>query len=96
VDAVDVNSQLERTRGLSVASILFGLVGGLFYWWVPFGMVLSLAGLVLGIIDCVSARRRSLDYRLAIIGTLLSAATLALDIVIALRGLEIVIFGGPQ
>jgi hypothetical protein len=59
-------------------------------------MVLSLSGMMLGLIDWVRASRRSLDYRLAIVGVVLSIATLALDITIALLGLQLVTFGGPH
>ncbi len=85
---------LGSLRGLSVSSLAFGLIGGILYWWVPFGMVLSLAGLLLGFIDWTLARRRSLDFRLSIVAIVLSLATLSLDIVIAVLGLQTVTFGG--
>jgi hypothetical protein len=81
-------------RSLSIGSIILGLAGGLFYWWVPFGMVLSIAGLVYAFIDWVSARRRSVDFRLAIAGLVISAATLIFDIIIAGLGLQLLTFGG--
>jgi hypothetical protein len=56
-------------------------------------MVLSLTGLVFGFIDCTTARRRSLDYRLSIAAILLSAATLILNAVIAYLGLQLLTFG---
>src|SRR5262249_6478649 len=89
---------LPRRAGMrrifSVASIAFGLLGGVFFWWVPFGTVASITGLVLGSIDGMIARRRSLTYRLAIAGVLVSLATVALDIVIALFGVQTWTFGG--
>jgi hypothetical protein len=91
---MQTKEQLQKLRGLSFSSITLGVVGGLCYWWVPFGMVLSTAGLVLGFIDWVSTRRRSLDHRLSVFGVVISAATLILDIVIALLGLQLVTFGG--
>jgi hypothetical protein len=81
-------------RGLSICSLVFGALGGAFYWWVPLGMVLSLSGLLFGLIDGMMARRRSLDFRMSIVAIVLSAATLALGIVIALLGLQTVTFGG--
>ncbi len=81
-------------RGLSVTALVFGVLGGAFYWWVPMGIVLSLAGLMFGFVDWTAARRRSLDNRLSIVALLLSLATLALDIVIAYRGLQTWTFGG--
>lgn len=59
-------------------------------------MVLSLTGLLLGLADLAMARRRSLNYRLSIVGILLAAATLSLDIVIAYLGLQTFTFGWPS
>lgn len=87
-------TQPPGLRIFSIASILFGILGGVFYWWVPFGIVASLTGLILGLIDTVSARRRSLTYRLSIAGLLLSTATLILDIVIYALGKQTMTFGG--
>jgi hypothetical protein len=56
-------------RGLSVGSLIFGELG--VYWWVLLGMVFGLAGLMFGFVDWTTARRRSLDYRLSIMGVLL-------------------------
>jgi hypothetical protein len=92
------NTATDRTpgtfRGLSVGALIFGALGGVFYWWVPLGMVFSLTGLLLGIVDGILARRRSLDYRLAIVAVLLSIAALTLDIVIAYLGFQTLSFGG--
>jgi hypothetical protein len=92
----DMNASKTPTtlRGLSVGSLLFGALGAVFFWWLPLGMVMSLTGLVFGFIDWTMARRRSLDYRLSIVAILLAAAALALNIVIALLGLQTVTFGG--
>lgn len=62
-----------------------------FFWWVPLGMVMSLSGL--RVIDCVSARRRSLDYGLSIAELLVCAAALALNIAIAVLALQIITVG---
>ena len=83
-----------KLRGLSLAALVFGALGGVFFWWVPLGMVLSLTGLLLSFFDWTNARKRSLDSRLSIVGLLISAATLALDIVIAWFGLQTLTFGG--
>ena len=81
-------------RSLSIVSLLCGLLGGAFYWWVPLGMVVSITGLMFGFVDWTLARRRSLDYRLSVLAMLLAVATLALDIVIAQLGLQTLTFGG--
>lgn len=82
------DSTPKTLRGLSVSSLIFGVLGGGFYWWVPLGMVFGLTGLMFGFVDWTMARRRSLDYRLSIVGVLLSVAALTLDIVIAVLGLQ--------
>lgn len=81
-------------RRLSVTSLIFGALGGAFYWWVPMGIVFSLIGLVFGFIDATIARRRSLDFRLSIVAIFLAAATLTLDVVIAVLNLQTWTFGG--
>jgi hypothetical protein len=85
---------MEHTlRVVGIASIVFALLGAAFYWWVPMGMMLSMTGLTLAFVDWVNARRRSSDFRLSIVGMLLSAAALAACIVIAALGLQTVTFG---
>jgi hypothetical protein len=79
-----------RTRGLGIASVLFGLLGGVFAWWTSLGMVLSLTGLVMGFVGWTMARRMSTGFGLSVVGMLLSLATLILDSVIAARGLELI------
>jgi hypothetical protein len=91
---MDTSKTPESLRILSISSLIFGILGGVFYWWVPLGMVLSLTGLVFSFVDWTMARRRSLDFRLSIIALLVSVASLTLDIVIALLGLQTVTFGG--
>lgn len=90
------NQMMPRTvRAFVVSSLIFGVLGGAFYWWVPMGIVLSLTGLLCGFIDWTVARRRSLNARFSIVAMVLCAATLALDIVVALLGLQTLTFGGP-
>jgi hypothetical protein len=91
---MDVITQPQGLRVFSVASIGFGILGGIFYWWVPLGMIASMAGLLMGFVEVVSARRHSLTYSLSIAGVLVSAATLALNITIAVMGLQTWTLGG--
>jgi hypothetical protein len=81
-----------RTRGFGIGSLVFGLLGGAFYWWTPLGMVLSLTGLMLGLVGWLLARKLSTGFRLSVAGMLLSLATLILNWVIAGLGLEIIKF----
>jgi len=87
-----VNKSVSSLRNFSIGSILFGIAGGALYWWLPLGMVFSLTGLILGFIDAVSARRRSADFRLSIVGMVVSAAALVLCIAIAAYGMQTVTF----
>jgi hypothetical protein len=85
---------LDRTlRGVGIASIVFAILGAAFFWWLPMGIMLSMTGLTLAFVDWVSARRRSADHRVSIVGVLLSVAALTLCIVIAALGLQTVTFG---
>jgi hypothetical protein len=92
-NAMNGDKTTTHLRGVGVSSVIFGILGWIFYWWLPLGMVWSLTGLVLGFVDWTMARRRSLDYRLSIAGILLSLGALALNIVIASLGLQTVTFG---
>ena len=51
---MDTTNQPLSLRALSVISIVAGLLGGGFYWWVPLGMVLSITGMMFGFVDWVS------------------------------------------
>lgn len=81
-------------RGVGVGALMLGVVGAATFWWVPMGLVLSLAGLVVGIADCVMAGRRSLDRRLSFVAIVVSLAALALDATIAGLGWQTWTFGG--
>jgi hypothetical protein len=89
---MNTETQPHWYRSLSYGSILFGILGGAFCWWLPLGMVLSITGLLLGVVDWIDTRRRSLDHRLAVVGLLVSAAALALCIFVAALGLQTVTF----
>ncbi|HZZ78427.1 MAG TPA: hypothetical protein VFE62_07900 [Gemmataceae bacterium] len=90
----DINRTQSDIRWLSYASIGLGILGAVFFWWVPMGIVLSIAGILFGFVDWMAARRRSLDFRFAIAGVILSAAALAFCCVIAALGWQALTFGG--
>jgi Na+/H+ antiporter NhaD/arsenite permease-like protein len=75
-------------RGLGMASLALGFLGLAFVWLVPFGGVLSLAGLLLGLIGWVLSRAGSDSRRWSIAGAALSVVALILDIVVGTGGLE--------
>jgi hypothetical protein len=81
-----------RLQGLALASWVFGVLGGVLYWWVPAGMVLSLAGLILGLFGWLIAPRGARGVGLVLSGLVVSIAALALDLTIAGLGLQTVTF----
>jgi hypothetical protein len=82
----------KSVRVLGIGSVALALLGGALYWWTPMGMVLSLAGLLAGLIGWAYARPGTAGIRLVVAGLLLSAAALTLDYVIAGMGLELIRF----
>ena len=80
-----------RPSGIGICSILLGVFGLAMFWWTPTGMVLSLAGLLLGLIGCVTARRGGWAPSAA--GLILSSAALAVCWIIAASGMELIRFG---
>jgi hypothetical protein len=77
-----------RSTGLCVASIVFGILGLVFYFWRPLGVVLSLAGLVLGLIGSIRPGIRSRLHATSTIGFIVSAIALAIDVFVAVNGLQ--------
>lgn len=79
-----------RTRwysGLGLSSLFLGLFGLAFFWLIPVGIILSLAGLLVGILACIlPAIRRGPGWRFALGGLALSAVALGITIAIALGG----------
>jgi hypothetical protein len=77
-----------RLLGLGAASLALGFLGLFFFWWVPFGVILSGAGLLLGLFGWwLSVARRGPGPSLAVAGTLLSAVALVIGLVLASGGL---------
>jgi hypothetical protein len=85
-----IESISGRSRSLGIAAVVLGLLGFGFYWWAPLGMVLSLTGLVMAIIGWVSGPGVGGMRRLIVAGLVISAAALAVDVFVAVRGLEII------
>ncbi len=83
---------LAQPNNLGIVALCFGLLGLAFCWWVPLGIVLSLAGVVVGIIGWVMASSRVTRTGLVVGGTVLSLAVLILDLVLAAEGVGVVWF----
>jgi hypothetical protein len=76
-----------RPQVLGLLSGILGILGIVFYWYVPLGMVLGLAGLVFGLVGASFAERRA-GYPMVIAGLVLSVAALVLDFFALGQGLE--------
>ncbi len=81
-------------RGVTVGALMLSVLGAATFWWVPMGIVLSIAGMLVGFADWTMARRRSLDWRLSLVAMAIALAALALDCTIASLGWQIWTFGG--
>lgn len=89
-----VTPQSRWLRGFAVASIVLGIFGGIFAWWVPFGICASIAGLVVSFVAGVAARHHSVTLRIAIVGFIVALVCLGVDILVAGLGWEIILMGG--
>jgi hypothetical protein len=69
-------------------SLTFGVLGLVFFWWVPMGILLGFCGLVAGLIGWAMSPRRAGAIGMLLWGVVLSAAVLCLDVIVALRNLE--------
>jgi hypothetical protein len=81
------NSATTRPRTLGFWSLALGILGIVFWWWVPFGAVLSLAGLLTGFIGWVVRGIGTRVPGVVAAGIVVSVVALALDIVLAANGL---------
>jgi hypothetical protein len=79
-----------RSRTLGMISVALGVLGLALFWWVPFGMVIALTGLLFGAVGWVRSTHTGITPAWAIVGTLFGLAVVALDIAIAAGGLEAV------
>jgi hypothetical protein len=84
---------LALYRVLGLVSVALGILGLVFYWWVPFGIMLALAGIMLGFSSWVLRPHQPRLIGLTLGGLLLSAVALGADLFIAMGGLELVKFG---
>jgi hypothetical protein len=69
-------------------SVALGILGLAFFWWAPFGMVMALAGLVVGAIGWIRSTPTGRTPAWAVVGTLFCLAVLVLDVGVAWVGLE--------
>jgi hypothetical protein len=80
-----------RPQALGLISAFLGILGIAFYWYVPMGMVISLAGLVFGLVGWLVAPPR-VTKGFIVAGLILSVAGLVLDFIALGQGWETVTF----
>ena len=88
-----IKRSLVGIRLLSVTALVTAVLGFVFFWWVPMGLIWGLASLVVGFADWTKARRRSLDNRLSIIAMSFALAALAFDLLMAAYQLQTITMG---
>jgi hypothetical protein len=79
-----------RRQNLGRLATGLGILGLAFFWWVPMGLMLALAGLVLGFIDWMRLSQEASPHGWVFTGLALSALALIVDSVIAANGLAMV------
>jgi uncharacterized membrane protein len=75
-----------RHQNLGIAGSVFGVLGLLFFWWAPTGMILGLVGLLLGLIGLVQVRRESGNHAWIAAAIVVSLVAVAVGIVVAAYG----------
>lgn len=81
------------TRGIAVASVSLGFFSMIVFWWKPFGMVLAVVGLILGLVSLAIGNKGGLrGENLALAGTGICAFSLTIIITIY-SALGIVMWG---
>jgi hypothetical protein len=79
-----------RRQNLGILATGLGVAGAVFFWWAPVGIILSVAGLIVGLIAWVRVEREASNHLWVFAGILLSIAALVLDVIIALNNAELV------
>src|SRR5689334_5039884 len=83
----------SRFNGLGISSLVLGFFGLVFFWLVPLGIILSAAGIPLGIAGWVASHRGIRGgLAFAIGGTVLSIVALLIGIDLASGGLTRLLF----
>lgn len=72
------------SRGMGMASLTLGFLGLAFFWLVPLGIIISLAGLLAGLFAWATAPPAPGRPNLPMAGTALSAIGVLLSLVIAM------------
>jgi hypothetical protein len=80
------------SRTLGMTSVGLGILGLAFCWWAPMGMVLSLAGLMIGLVGWLRSPAVGAGRNWTAVGLLCCAAILALNLIIAIGGYDLVTF----
>ena len=81
------------SRALAYSSLILGLIGLALCWWLPLGLVVSLAGFVVGIISLIRSAVHTRQRWFAIASTLFCLAVLVLGFVLGGNGWDLITFG---
>jgi hypothetical protein len=87
---MDMYRASARVRQIGILSLILGILAAGFYWWVPTGIILGLAGTTLGFVGWSYAGRHTTALPWLVVGMLVSLAALALDFAIAAMDLEVI------
>jgi hypothetical protein len=85
-----------RHQNLGMLSTALGILGGLLCWWNPAGMVLSVAGLMLGLIGWMRIGREAGAHSWVFAGMIVSILTLALCLYLGISGHVLVVYTSYQ
>jgi hypothetical protein len=84
--------QSASLANLGIFALVFGILGVTFWWWVPTGMILSLAGMILGLVAWTVRDRTAGGLGVLISGLVVSLAALLFNLLVAAFHWEIIRF----
>jgi hypothetical protein len=61
--------ETKKGSPLGSISLIFGVLGGIFCWWTPMGMILSLTGILLGFAAWMMARKLTAGLRISVVAS---------------------------
>jgi hypothetical protein len=79
-----------RHQNFGILASILGVLGLAFFGWAPAGMILAVAGLLFGLIGLMRVRFEAAGYSWVVVGLVLCAAALALDVWVAANGFTLV------
>lgn len=77
--AIVRNAIPEKNSNLAVCSLVCGILGFITFWAFIWNLVISIAGLITGIISLVKKQK---NHAMAVVGTVISAVALLVSIIV--------------